>query len=149
MTPSKFHDAAWRRDVGHDEMQAEFLSFLRERPMAAIPSGSIVDRRVEGELPLVRFGQVVSFVDAAEILTVNFLTTVTLFELKPRIETVFGVIRQAKAMLALAETAIPAELHLCHIVAKANDPKLAELRAQWPHTWAWGVTFDPPKDGAS
>ena len=30
-----------------------------------------------------------------------------------------------------------------HLVCDANDPKLADLRAEWPHVWAWGVVFDP------
>jgi hypothetical protein len=102
LTPSGFHDRAWRRAPKHDDMQREFLEFLRARPTIIVPPNAISARQVEGEYPLVRNGQVISFVDAIEILDVGFCRTVTLFEIKPIIETVYGVVRQAKAQLELA-----------------------------------------------
>lgn len=142
-TPSGFHQRARQRGVTHDKMQAELLAFLRARPLAGIPLGAIVHRQVEGELPLTRRGQVVSFADAAEILTVNLATVVSLFEIKPRIDTVFGIVRQCKAMLALARACITGDQHYCHAVVPHDDPLIADLRAEWPLVWAWGVTFSP------
>jgi hypothetical protein len=142
LTPSGAHDQAYKRDRGHDAMQAAFLDFLRSRPVAAVPKGAFVHREVEAERPLRRRGQVVAYVDAIEILTVNLTTVVSLFEIKPRIHTVFGIIRQAKSQLALAVSDIPADQHYCHIIVPASEPKLLELRAEWPLTWAWGVTFE-------
>jgi hypothetical protein len=144
-TPSRFHDDAWRRDRGHDAMQAAFLEFLRDRPTAAIPEGAIVYREVEAEKPLYLRGQIVSYVDCCEILTVNLTTFVSLFEIKPRIDTVFGIVRQLKSALDIAKRSIPGDLYFCHVVVPASDPKLADLRAEWPHVWAWGITFE---DGA-
>lgn len=124
-------------------MQAEFLGFLRDRPTAMIPEGALVHRTVEAEMPLYRRGQIISYVDAAETLTINLTTTVSLFEIKPRIETVFGIIRQLKATLALAEQSIKADHHYCHAIVPHDDPHLTELRRWWPYVWAWGVTFEP------
>ncbi|NBV20343.1 MAG: hypothetical protein EBS11_27745 [Janthinobacterium sp.] len=91
---------------------------------------------------MVRRGSVVSFVDAVELLTVDFVTTCNIFEIKPRIATVFGIVRQAKAMLTLAESCIPAALYYCHVIVPHDDPMLADLRKEWPHTWAWGARFE-------
>lgn len=141
LTPSGFHDDAYRRDAGHDAMQQRFLEWLRSRPIAGLPTNAVVHRAVEGEYPLMRRGQIVAYVDACEILTVNLVSTVSLFEIKPTIHTVYGVVRQAKALEALSR-AIPADFHFCHVVVKAGDPLLPALRAEWPRVWAWGITFD-------
>jgi hypothetical protein len=137
MTPSQFHDQAYRRDAGHDRLQADFLTFLRSRPFAGIPEGAIVHRTVEAEFPLRRRGEIVAYVDAVEILTVNLSTTASLFEVKPRIHTVFGIVRQAKAYEALAQGCIPADMHFCHVIVPAADPLLAALKSEWPRVWAW------------
>ena len=142
-TPSGFHETARQRPHAHDAMQAEFLAFLRARRTTGLRPGAFVRRSVEGEMPLIRHGRVVSFADAAEILTVDFITVVSLFEIKPRIDTVFGVVRQAKAMLVLARSCIPAHQHYCHLVVPNDDPLLADLKAEWRHVWAWGAAFEP------
>ena len=142
--PSRFHDEAYRRDAGHDALQAEFLAFLRSRVVTFIPENSRVSREVEAEFPLKnRYGVVVSFADAAEILLVNFCCVVSLFEVKPRIETVFGIIRQAKATEALGLQNWPDAQVYCHVVVPASDPLIAALRHEWPRVWAWGATFEP------
>lgn len=144
-TPSGFHDESWKRlraTPKHDVMQAEVLHFLRNRVLAGLPERSFVDRMVEGEYPIEKRGQIIAYVDAIEITTIDFRTTVQAFEIKPVIETVFGIVRQAKALLPLLRVAIPGVDHFVHIVVPANDPKIAELRTEWPHTWAWGATFE-------
>lgn len=145
LPPSRFHDQAYRRDAGHDVMQAEFLDWLRGRPMV-MPPNAAVHRHVEGEYALRRRGQIVSYVDAIEIVTVNLSAVANLFEIKPRIETVFGIVRQAKALLDLAQGDIRADQHYCHVVVKAGDPLLPELRKHWRHVWAWGARFEPIED---
>ena len=122
-------------------MQAEVLAYLRTRPLAGVPYGAIVDRHVEAEYAFVRNGQVVGFVDAIEIVTVNLTAVAHLFEIKPKIDTVFGIVRQAKAAEALAASCIPAQSHVCHVVVPHTDPLLPALRAEWQHTWAWGIEF--------
>jgi hypothetical protein len=141
ITPSAAHDRAYHRDAGHDGMQSQFLEFLRARPIRVIPANAIVHRVVEGEMPILRRGQIVAYADAAEILTVNLLTTVTLFEIKPRIHTVFGVVRQAKALLNLARASIPADLHIVHVIVPSHDSRLGEMRREWPNTWGWGAKY--------
>lgn len=131
-------------------MQRDFLAFLRARPTAAVTPGAITSRLVEGEYELIRGGQVVSFVDAIEILDVGILSqslrTVTMFEIKPVIDTVYGIVRQAKAQLQLARLLIPANVHVLHVVVPHDDPLLGDLRVEWPNTWAWGLQFKPYED---
>lgn len=141
LTPSGFHDRAWRRAPKHDVMQREFLEFLRARPTLAVPPGVLSARQVEGEYPFVRNGQVISFADAIEIFDVGDLRTVSIFEIKPIIDSIYGIVRQAKAQLQLAETLLPANVHVLHLVVPHDDPALPDLRAEWPHTWAWGIEF--------
>ena len=139
-TPSGFHDEAYKRPRGHDAMQMEFLAFLRARPFgAAIPAGAMVHRDVEGERPFIRNGQVIAFADAFEMLTINLYQVASAFEIKPRIETVFGVVRQAKALLQVMRQTLRADQHWVHVVVPHDDPMLDELRKEWPHVWAWGL----------
>lgn len=147
-TTSKFHSEArekLRSHPKHDTMQREVLEFLRTRKLGGLEHQNFVTKIVEGEYPLIWRGQVVSFADGIEILTVNFRTTVTIFEIKPIIDTVCGILRQVKAQLVLAQTAVPGDEHIGIIVVPASDPLLAELRAEWPHTWAWGIKFPDEK----
>ena len=148
--PSAFHNEAWlraKRQPKHDLLQQEVLAFLRQRPVCGIPENTAVHRHVEGEFALRKRGQIVSFADAAEVLDVNLTCIVSLFEIKPRIETVFGIVRQAKAMLGLvAETVPRATQAYCHVVVPADDPLLADLRREWPHTWAWGFAEEEGED---
>lgn len=139
-TPSAFHDRAWRRGIRHEVMQKEFLEFLRARPTVAVTS-AITSRLVEGEYPLVRNGQVISFVDAIEILDVDFLRAVTLFEIKPVIDDVYAIVRQCKSQLQLAITLLPANAHNLNLIVPHDDPALTDMRAEWPNTWAWGIEF--------
>ena len=142
--PSRFHELARNRDAGHDAMQAEFLTFLRSRVVTFIPAGATISREVEAELPLRnRAGVIVSFADAAEILLVNFTRVVSLFEVKPRIETVFGIVRQVKAMEDLGRANYPDAQVWAHAVVPASDPLIGELRQEWPRVWSWGISFEP------
>ena len=149
-TPSSFHNDKWqvaRKHPNHDRLQMDVLAHLRTRPIAGVRPMDIVVREVEGEYPIVRRGQVIGYADAIESLPVNGVRVVSLFELTPVIETVFGIVRQAKALLQLAVTSIEADQHYCHVVVPAGDPLLAGLRAEWPHTWAWGATVqEQPHD---
>lgn len=142
--PSAFHDDSWRKTRAqptHEAIQQQVLTFLRDRVVAA-PDRAFVDRHVEGEYAIVKRGQIIAYVDAIEILSVNLFRTVSLFEVKPVIDTVFGIVRQAKALLQLAQTTIPGEAYYCHVVVPWTDPKIEELKAEWPRTWAWGIKFD-------
>lgn len=139
--PSKFHDISWRRARAfptHEAMQSEVLDFLRTRPIAGLSTKSTFDRQIEGEYAFIRNGQVIGFADAFEILDIDFRRFVTAYEIKPKIDTVFGIVRQAKALLQLTRSSIKAEQHHCAIVVPHTDPLLAELRSHWPATWAWG-----------
>ena len=136
--PSRFHDEARRRVPSHDRMQQEVLAFLRERRLACLPDTPLIERHVEGEYPLHKNGQVVSFVDAIEILSICTERFVSAFEIKPKIDTTFGIVRQVKAQRALLWRNLKPKHCEVYVVVPINDPLLSELRAEWPHTWAWG-----------
>jgi hypothetical protein len=143
--PSSFHDDAYRRDAGHDQMQAEFLGFLRARQVTLFPESATIHREVEGELPIKRRGQIVAYADACEILHVDLTRIVSIFEIKPKIHTVFGIFRQCKAMLALANECMSADQFWVFAVVPHTDPLIDSLRVEWPHVWAWGATFHEPE----
>lgn len=137
--PSRFHDEARRRSPNHDRMQIEVLDFLRSRKLVGLPDTGLIDRTVEGEYPIIRRGQVVSFVDAIEILEIDLRKYVSAFEIKPKIDSVFAIVRQAKATLALLQSTLRPAYCVCHVVVPHTDPLLLEMRAAWPQTWAWGL----------
>lgn len=122
-------------------MQAEVLEHLRTRPMVGIPEGVPVHREVVGEWPIYRRNQIVSFVDAVEIVTIGLEKHIYAFEVKPVIDTVFGIVRQLKAMDALIATEVRPKFRVVFAVAHWDDPSLADLRKEWPQTWAWGIQF--------
>jgi hypothetical protein len=127
-------------------MQQEVLAFLRSRKPAGLPDTDIIDRLVEGEFPLFKRGQVVSFVDAIEILEIRLKRFVSAFEIKPVIVSPTAVIRQVKSQLALIRSNLKPTRCDIHIVVPATDPLLPELRAEWPQTWAWGFKLDQEVD---
>jgi len=144
LTPSGFHDEKWRQNRAlptHDEMQRDFLTFLRARSI--IVSGALVTREVIPEYEFVRKGRIVAFADAVEIVDVDFMRTVNIYEIKPIIETVFGIVRQCKALFQLARELIPGNVQVVHAVVPFNDPLLDALRVEWPAAWGWGATFKP------
>lgn len=148
--PSRWYSSGRDRGPTHDQMQAELLSFLRSRKIwtpSCKPAISI-DRVVEGEYAFTRRGQVIAFADAIEILTIDLFKVVNLFEVKPKIESVFAVVRQATALLELAKSSIQADLHYCNIVVPAADPLLPGLRVEWQHAWGWGGPGAIPGDWA-
>lgn len=148
-TPSAWHDQAWKRQRAtpkHDVIQRDVLTFLRGRRLAGIPEGAWVDRMVEGEYAIVLRGNIVAYVDAIDIFSVNMLRQVHAFEIKPAIDTAFGIVRQIKHTMHLLEQAIPNAMHFGHLVVPVEDPLLAELRTEWPQTWAWGFKTDESAD---
>jgi hypothetical protein len=142
-TPSGFYAKGRNRSPAHDAMQAEFLSFLRQRIIAAPAGSHVIHRQVEVEMPIVQNGRVQAFADLAEIWDFQAGRVINLYEVKPAIESVGGLIRQCKAMLALAEASdLSGSIISCAAVVRWNDPLLPELRASYAHVWAWGIEFD-------
>ena len=152
-SPSAWHDLIWKRPPSHSVMQRELADFLRSAARTISLRGSEAFRHevhVEHPIPG-QDGYPVAFLDVVEFVAVNLTTIVHLFEVKPVIEAT-GPLRQIKGYLALAEKPRvfeweiglplrPDQIH-GHIVVPFNDPRLAELRAEWPHVWAWGETFE-------
>lgn len=139
LTPSCAHDEAFRRDAGHDSLQKEFLTFLRERRQVIFSGDLPIHRHVEAEYPFHRHGNIVAYADAVEILHVGPTKIVNIFEIKPKIHTVFGIVRQIKALVTLGYRDLAADICNGHIIVPAHDPKIGDLRDEWPHTWAWNI----------
>lgn len=144
-TPSGLNEQARQRGPRHEAMQRSFMEFLRARRVTVgIPPGATVHRHVESELILDSNARIGGFVDCAEILSVSGASTIaSLFEIKPVIDDVYGIVRQAKAILFHARRAIIADQHWCYVVVPADDPLIDDLRAEWPHVWAFGASFKP------
>jgi hypothetical protein len=148
-TPSGWHNDAWKRlraTPKHDVMQRDVLTYLRGRKLVGLPDGAFVDRMIEGEYPIVLRGNIVAYVDAIEIFSVDLRRQVHAFEIKPVIETTFGIVRQIKHTMQLLRQVIPDAMHFGHLVVPAVDPLLSELRMEWPQTWAWGFGTDENAD---
>lgn len=148
--PSYFHDQARKIALdypGHEKIKQELLTYLRSKVITGLRPGAFVDRLVEGEYTILDDQKrICGYADAIEILNIDLIRTITIFEVKPKIDTVFGIVQQMKAYLCLAEQYMPAHHYAGNLVVPASDPRLAELRHQWPRTWAWGIKFDTDQD---
>jgi hypothetical protein len=148
MTPSGWHDDAYQRDAGHDEMQAAWWREVRNDPEPTI-TRKVGYARLEFsyigtwvEHPLVAAGRLIGFVDVATLYRSTDIENEhdwrkrryyewwLFYEIKPRIHSVGAVIRQLEATNILAARA---ELH-CDVLAVVykDDPKL-ELLTELTH----------------
>lgn len=144
-TPSRLYGAARERALScpaHDHIQSELTSFLKSRPWYSAPDSAQIVPFVEAEYPFTNSGRVIAFADVLEMVNLLGITFVNIYEIKPKIDSVFAVLRQVKALLHLAKVCIKADYYLCFIVGSASDPKLPDMRTQWRHTWGWGGEFD-------
>jgi hypothetical protein len=135
VTPSGWHDDAYRRDAGHDAMQMAVWKYLRnydhEKPLMESERRSVVV-----EYPIVRRGAgIVAFVDVADLLWYRSsawtIVSAKLFEIKPSIKTVFGIVRQCNAI----EKAFGGETmkdFRIYAVVPFDDPKIEELSEAMP-----------------
>ena len=140
LTPSRAHDQAFKRDAGHDALQQEVLAFLRGRSLAQ-SGATIISRTVEAEMPFRKRGQIVAYADIGEIIDTPLCRIVNIYEIKPRIETVFGIVRQAKVLADLVQD-IEADQRYVNVVVPHTDPLGPALLREWPRTWAWRRDFD-------
>jgi hypothetical protein len=133
LSPSDWHDTAWKRDAGHDEMQIGIAKYLRTLPLADL-------KKIEIEFPFDRKGRVFCFADICEMSAKksdrpdveDFFYSC--YEIKPRIDSIGAVIRQVKAFKIATEEWRPDWLMrkdtivfrvLC--VVPASDPKAQML----------------------
>jgi len=154
MTPSGWHDDTRSRDAGHDEMQLAVLRKLKSREPEPIP-GRFNEvykfRGVYAEFPFYLNGQIIAFADVCEVFRTDkagyggyYELFYVAYEIKPRILSVGGVIRQALALDSAIERAKQGRqstANQCRVipVVPAHDPKIDLLREMYNGSiWAWG-----------
>lgn len=137
MTPSGWHDDACRRDGGHDEMQMAVWLEL-QRQAKPDPTDELT-RSVAVEFPMVRRGSgIVAFADIALLWlnTEDDIKRAVLYELKPKIHSVFGILRQAMCLEKAFAFAYPGTACLVEAIIPLKDPKLPALSLLMPCiTW--------------
>jgi hypothetical protein len=133
VTPSGWHDDAARRDGGHDEMQMKVWQILK-RQAEELEKNDPDDRDLRSlavELPMIRRGSgIVAFADIALLWQDrnNYeIKRAVLYEIKPKIWTIFGILRQAICLERAFLLAYPNARCLVEAVVPHDDPKLHEL----------------------
>jgi hypothetical protein len=126
MTPSGWHDDAHTRDAGHDDMQmAVWLELKRQIENEDMPGLEVIP-----EFPIIRRrAGIVAFADIA-LLWFNRnkqINQAVLYELKPKIGTVFGILRQAICLEKAFASVYPTARCLVEAVVPHGDPKLPDL----------------------
>lgn len=155
MTPSRAHDEAWRRSPDHDALQVSAFRWFSASPAASKlrwtpryrKEPEIYERSYTiAEYALRCDGRISAFVDLVQIYQREephpVQKTVTrqvwfLHEIKPRIDTVGGLIRQCRTLDHHAEKALPRsnlgdcpEFRVIPLVPH-DDPALPDLEAMW------------------
>src|SRR6185437_1956134 len=142
MTPSAWHDDA-PKDAGHDKMQADFVRYYRgkiggatmkvtyEKDPTDVPLS-----RVIAEFPISAPGNrgIIAFADVALRYDNGYPAAFRFVELKPRIRTVGGLVRQCRAIEYAAGSGGLREAEVIACVFD-DDPKLDLLRELYPHVW--------------
>jgi hypothetical protein len=140
-SPSDWHDDTTGRDAGHDAMQLDLWRFLNHQRVERKEfsnSGQIID--CQAEVPIIdpRSGRVLAFAD----IGVQHRHPVTgeeywrFMELKPRIYSCGGLIRQCRAIQIAAERGGLGSCRVTAVVFK-NDPKIEMLREMYPDVMGW------------
>lgn len=159
MTPSRWHDDAHGRDAGHDEMQAAVFRFLRERPRlinaGAEEEKPYVRHKIEVEYAFEEAGVLFGFADICDIYVKDLErsayteTYYFVYEIKPRITSVGGLIRQCRAtfITALRSGGISsgwgtpsrrAPRVMVIPVVPRDDPKIELLKEMYTGAvWGW------------
>lgn len=161
LTPSGWHDDASNRDAGHDELQAAVYRWLVKcgpkfkRFMRCNKPSEYHREGVEIEAPLLLKGSVLCFTDVCA----TFRHTpdrgrdeylLEIFEIKPRISSVGGVIRQCKHMAILANRWRPrdSDYHIPQVIVRAvvpyDDPKISLLSEMYGASLVWAWCEDRP-----
>jgi len=127
LTPSGWHDAARRRDAGHDAMQHLVWRVLQDG-VGDVTDGYVL-RDVVAEFPIYVSGgpkRILAFADIARIwYHENGNCRLDLFEIKPRIDTIGGILRQCETLQAMTRGTPRVTQIIC---VWKSDPKLAMLQ---------------------
>lgn len=114
MTPSGWHNDTMARDAGHDDMQFRFWKDLKENgPPKLTVSGDVFDRyAVSFEYAFEVDGAIIGFGDIVEWFSRDRVApsgqpekqrVVRIWEIKPKIHSLGGIVRQVEAIECLAK----------------------------------------------
>lgn len=125
MTPSAWHNDAMSRDAGHDEMQFAFWQSLIEDGQNTIrvlrnkpdKDGNTSDEyaryNIQFEFEFIHRGKLLGFGDVVEQFWRKGDSTSSLpilywriYEIKPKVHSVGGVVRQARALKRISDAAM-------------------------------------------
>lgn len=152
-TPGGWHDEARKRDAGHDEMQLAVYRFLltQRRPYTTdevgasvfstvfeFPIGPVGSRVVRDRIATERtsYGdedrpaKISAFADIAELYGPpgrGCWDYAVLYEVKPKIETIGGIVRQCRALRQAFEASFPKAQCAVIVVIPRDDPLLKSL----------------------
>jgi hypothetical protein len=140
-SPSGWHDDTTGRDAGHDAMQMSVWRFLNNHRIertAFANAGQVIS--CAAEMPIIepRSGRILAFAD----LGVEHRHPETgvgywrFVEIKPRIYSCGGLIRQCRAIAVAADRAGLGDCRVTALVYK-DDPKIEMLREMYPDVLGW------------
>jgi len=127
-SPSGWHDYGSAHDAGHDEMQLDVYRFYEKLVGEQIGAGKLL--YVVAEAPIVddKSGRLIAFADIGlRVEAPAGQPRWHMLELKPRIYTCGGLIRQCKALVQIIERLSDIH-HRVTAVVYDDDPKLAMLK---------------------
>lgn len=153
MTPSGWHNDAHGRDAGHDEMQISVWRAFREstKTTRTLKNGAYSRTEVGFEFEFVVDNKVIGFADVCEVFEKDeapidpvrvvrrrpeFLYMV--YEIKPRISSVGGLVRQCTAIRHMVwgfrpyKDSYSSPKCIVTPVVYADDPKIDLLREVYP-----------------
>jgi len=153
MTPSGWENDTRGRDAGHDDLQLRIWRYLKDRASASMETkddGIFSRVAVTVEHPFKVKGIPIAFADVCEVFRSDKTThdgywvyRYTAYEIKPRIYSVGGIIRQCKALEVAIERSGPErstkkpEAIVVPVVFR-TDPKVEMLKEMYTGTvWTW------------
>jgi hypothetical protein len=149
-TPSGWHDDAYKyNEPGHDELQMAVYNWLADREIGGLRLGDqegprLLRQRVVFEFPMIRPARrgrngsaerLIGFADIAELFGYSCdgdFDRAVLFEIKPEIRTIAGIVRQCVAYNVAFQAAFPHAACKIFPVVPSNDPKISDLRTVMP-----------------
>jgi len=154
MTPSGWENDTRGRDAGHDELQLTIWRYLNKRPAAPRHTkndGTFNRIAVTIEHPFMVKGIPIAFADVCEVFRSDKVPydgywsyRYVAYEIKPRIYSVGGIIRQCLALEVAIERSGPtmangkkAEAFVVPVVLR-SDPKVEMLKEMYSgNVWTW------------
>lgn len=151
MSPSQAHDEAYQRSPAHDAMQVDFYKYMESLFEIRIVTVEQDDGRVfeykadfiEAEASFIVNNAIIGFADIVQVLVSKDtdVRLIEIYELKPSIDTIGGLVRQCKVLHHQAERFFLKKRQIRVIpVVPYDDPALPDFWLLWGHLVAkWDV----------